>query len=479
MKLTLTLALLPAALAVPHYSGHGHGPHKSGHHGTGGLFPTDGPLGPYGLGNATTGLGSTGLATAVSSASSILYSTVPVFKPYPSKNGAGAAASVLAPEKIGNLASVGDQGSCGPQSTTTVTYANTVTVTATPSQATAAVVSSAAAVSTPVQASEAPASAPAASNSIPVETYGPAPVQQSSVAPVISSSSSTPAPTVASVTPAASTSATSSAVAVPATSAAPSPSASTAPSSGPGVSSKRGVIIPAGGSDQAALVSAFSNSPKISWVGNWYSFPPPDLPSSIEFVPQNYGAASDEDGTWTKNAKTAVSAGDKYFLSFGEPETTNAVLYMDPQNATDLWMSKMQPYTSQGVTIGAPGVLQNTQDFTWLSQFLDLCDAAGCDIGFIAIHWFYVADPGNVQGFKDVINNATSVAKGKPVWLDNFQATGTMAAQQEFFSEVLPFLESNEGVARYAYVSCDQSTGTAFVNGDGSISTLGQYYANF
>lgn len=241
---------------------------------------------------------------------------------------------------------------------------------------------------------------------------------------------------------------------------------------------KRGFL--ASGPDTPQLVSAFNNSPKVTWLVDWYSGVPPNLDPHIEFVPQNYGKQSDiaPDFTWTLNAKLAVQKGRKHFLSFGEPETPNDLLHMEPPEAVDLFMKKMQPYAND-VTLGAPSVTQPDRDLAWLSQFLDLCDAAGCSIGFVCIHWFSSASQDNIQGFKDVVNKAITIAKGKPVWVDNFSATGTNAEQQDFLSGVLPWLESNSNVERYAYVSPARKTGTGFLNADGSISSLGEFYANF
>ena len=197
----------------------------------------------------------------------------------------------------------------------------------------------------------------------------------------------------------------------------------------------------------------------------------------MQFVPQNYGKQSDLDGGWTSNAKKAVAAGEKYFLSFGEPGTPNKDLYMDPQDAVTLFMEKMQPYADQGVSIGAPGTLQNDVDFAWLTSFLDLCDKAGCKIGFLAMHWFWDTD--HVQGFKDTLARTIVLAKGKPVWVDNFHADGTVDQQKEFLKEVVPYLDTQDQVARYAYVPSDRGKGESFLNdGDGKLSELGAYYAN-
>lgn len=153
---------------------------------------------------------------------------------------------------------------------------------------------------------------------------------------------------------------------------------------------------------------------------------------------------------------------------------------MNPQDAVTLFMSDLQPYAEQGIKVGAPAVLQPDPDLKWLKQFLGLCETAGCKISFIAIHWVWSAAPSErVQDFKDTVNNATAMANGKPVWVDNFQASGTNEEQQQWLSQVLPWLESNDAVERYAYVSPDRSTGTGFLNADGSMSSLGEFYANF
>ena len=242
-----------------------------------------------------------------------------------------------------------------------------------------------------------------------------------------------------------------------------------------GLKTKRGIIA----SQQAmdALASGFANS-KVSWLCNWFSAPPPELDASITFVPQNYGKQSDIDGEWTKNAEKAVAAGAKYMLSFGEPGTPNDKLNMNPQQAVDLWMEKMEPYAKQGVSIGAPGTLQNTQDFEWLSEFLDAC--TGCTIGFIAMHWYDKAELKNVAGFKETLEKAAALAKGKPIWLDNFQAAGSLEAQQEFLSEVVPWLEAQDNIQAYAYVPADSENkdGVAGFVENGGLSALGKFYAN-
>jgi len=42
----------------------------------------------------------------------------------------------------------------------------------------------------------------------------------------------------------------------------------------------------------------------------------------------------------------------------------------------------------------------------------------------------------------------------------------------------MPWLEQNEAVEKYAYISPDRTTRTGFLSANGSISSLGTFYAN-
>ncbi len=245
-----------------------------------------------------------------------------------------------------------------------------------------------------------------------------------------------------------------------------------APSTTSGSRSKRGILV--SGDAQAELVKAFNNSPKISWLVNWYSGPPGDMSPNIEFVPENYGKESDFDGTWTRNAKAAIEAGATHFLGFGETHTDNAKLHMEPGEAVDFWMKEMHPYTNQ-VKVSAPSIVQ--PGWPWLTEFLEKCEVAGCDVGFLTIHWFWKCS--EIEDFKTNTQKGITLAKGtKPVWIDNFGCSGSVEEQIAFLAEALPYLESTPEVERYAYVALDKETGFLDQSGQG-LSQLGQYYANF
>lgn len=210
-------------------------------------------------------------------------------------------------------------------------------------------------------------------------------------------------------------------------------------------------------------------------------------------MPQLYHKNSDDDGSWTKDAQKAVSQGLKYFLSYGEPGTPGDQ-QMNPQEAAQQWMIKLEPYAKQGVSIGAPGTLQNTQDFDWLNQFLTACK--DCTIGFIAQHWFGSATSVDdalkqVPGFQQTLQKAKAIADQRNVfvWLDNFSMstpTGTSPdltaeIQTAFLKQTVPWLEQQDWIKAYAYVPPDVATagaGGSFIKADGSIDTLGSLYAS-
>ena len=505
MKLAITVLLLPAVLALP---GH-HGPlYKTGYkHWKSGYRPSGVASGtvapPYAL--PTTNTSTTPPAAEAASSTSpqtfislvtidntvaetIFVTATPVAAGATAPSEANPAPTELA------TAAAGAGDSCPAPITTTVDVTVTVTATATSGQA------------PPAEAADSEAASPTTSGPSPVQLLGatdtpntvlasspgsvaaaPAVAAAQTKAPATpkkeSGSSSVPAvqavaasPIKASATPEkASSSASVTAVKA---AAAPSTKASSTPKTGSSATSgsKRGLVMPCGGADTDFLVEAFNNQPGIKWAANWYSAPPGNLSSNIDFVPQDYHFDDSDFNTWNQNAKKAISEGQKYLLSFGEPETADGA--QSPQGvqaAAQGWMKFMQPYSGQ-VSLGGPAVLQNTNDFDWLSQFLDACDSLGCDIGFIAIHWMWEAS--QVESFKTAITNATTIANGKPVWVDNFSASGSNEEQQAFLNEVVPWMEANDKIERYAYVSPDRTTGTGFLNADGSISSLGTFYAN-
>lgn len=476
MKLNVVILLLPVASAVKHLSGHHHHHHSKS-------FATGVGTAPYGLSNGTSAFGSSGLLTApTGAAGKAIYSTVVVTQNPPTQTIIETGPAAL--NEAG--ASLAFPSSC-TQVTFTVTENATVTVTvsapesgtAEPSIPTQAPVPTQAGNASPVESITASSTGASSSSPLPAAKSV---LTLAAVGAAPSSSTSSPAVAAAPiVAPTSSTAPAAKAASTPSTApkeagqaAAPAPAPAAAPASKSAKSAKRGII--ASGADTNALTAAFANT-KVSWLGNWYSGPPPNLTPDmgLSYVPQLYSPQYVEDGSWASNAKKGVAASDKYFMSFGEPAHSG----ITAETAVTYWMQNMEPYAAQGVSLGTPGNLQNPPDFVWLGKFLDLCETAGCTIGFICVHWFWTPGANGQQDFKNTVNNATAMAKGKPVWVDNFGANGDAAGQIEFLTNMIPWLEDNDLVARYGYLGLNRTQGGFLPETGDELSELGQFYATF
>ncbi|KAL9596293.1 MAG: hypothetical protein Q9219_005888 [cf. Caloplaca sp. 3 TL-2023] len=302
-------------------------------------------------------------------------------------------------------------------------------------------------------------------------------IPSTSAAPIqTTSENSVPAPPASSPPVVKESSSTASAPAPPAsTSAAPVINAP-APQPGLPFKTKRGVI--ASGNSQNQLTAAIGTG-KISWLGDWYSAPPPTLPSSVQFVPQCYNEDSDADGTFTKNANAQVAKGAKYLLSYGEP----AAGKLSVDKVVSMFKKSMQPFAERGISVSAPTTLQNDGDFEWLESFLQACD--GCTIGFLAIHYFNQYSANAANDIKTTLNRANDLAiKYKipgGVWLDNFEVTGSVEQQKGFLQQIVPWLDAQDWVKAYAYVPDEvgkAGSGPNFIDGSGALNELGRFYAD-
>lgn len=468
-SLALLASLLPAVLAIPRNARYGTAPAHSA------------IVTPYGTRNATeaairTGNAGEGTRTTVRRTRVATRTLlVPGAASSPALSNTESPlesdAPVLSPVIRHVVSTTPASSSCG-SATVTVTADNdvvTVTVTAGQSATPNAVSKS----STPLILTEGPSTG-LPSSTIAIVVPASTPNTFAVVSPSTTATASLEATIIPSVTPEAveSPSVSPEAIASPSVTSDTSvqPITSNPPVVGSpkiGIVGKRGLLVT--GDHMDDTVDAFANAEKITWMLNWYSGPPKTLPARIEFVPENYGKQSDINGEWTRNAQTAIQKGATHFIGFGETHTDNAQLYMTPTDAVTLWLEKLQPYTNK-VKVSAPSTLQTGHP--WLQEFLDNCESRGCDVGFLAIHWFWKCT--EYKDFQDNVDEGVAMAKGKPVWIDNFQCTGSEQEQIDFLSKAVPYLEAHDGIERYAYVPTD---GQPFIDGK-SLSKIGQHYAS-
>ncbi|KAK2800938.1 hypothetical protein FQN50_007913 [Emmonsiellopsis sp. PD_5] len=235
--------------------------------------------------------------------------------------------------------------------------------------------------------------------------------------------------------------------------------ASTAASSG-----KRGLAY-----NNAALLTPFaSKRSAFSWAYNWGGSVGGNI-LGTEFVPMLWGAKSLN--TWKAAADVSLAAGSKHLLAFNEPDLP-AQANMSPGEAAAAYQQYMNPYAGRA-RLGSPAVTNGASPYglTWMEQFFAACNG-NCHVDFIVVHWYDAAE--NAAFFKKHIEEAAALARKhgiSKVWISEFQGTGSDAAQVAFLKDVLPWLDSNGSVERYAYFMADK-----LVNGL-SLSPVGEAYS--
>lgn len=161
---------------------------------------------------------------------------------------------------------------------------------------------------------------------------------------------------------------------------------------------------------------------------------------------------------WT----AAVQSADvKSLLSFNEPDLTySASSNILPANAAAGHKTYIEPFTGSR-KIGMPNVLWNNVGSSsggnyntrqWTQYFLGNC--TGCHFDYAAIHYYQDCNPPSGQSgaawFQGNVTDAWNTLK-KPIWVTEFECYGSENQQIAFLQQVLPWLDAQSYVQRYAY----------------------------
>lgn len=217
-------------------------------------------------------------------------------------------------------------------------------------------------------------------------------------------------------------------------------------------------------------LNIFNGFGKISWGYNWNS-DRQGLPSKFEYVPMLKSNAEDKVKAWEGAVKAATQgSGTHYLMAFNEPDMAVDVggSAISVGAAVATYKQHMNIYARSNVKLGAPGVSSSNDPGKgpdgWLKPFLQQC--TGCQIDFLPIHW-YGKDANKFKGFVQKM-----MGYGKPLWVTEFQCQG--GDESAFLSSVLPWLDSQAGVARYSYY---MASSKSLTNGN-ALSALGQQYGS-
>jgi hypothetical protein len=227
--------------------------------------------------------------------------------------------------------------------------------------------------------------------------------------------------------------------------------------------SKRGLAY-----NDASLLDGFAGSNKISWAYNWASSTS-TIPSNFEYVAMLWGTGSGFTSGWNAAATKAIASGTKHLMSFNEPDLSTQS-NLSPSDAAAGYKTYMMPFAGKA-QLGSPAVTNGggSMGLTWLTNFLSAC--SGCQIDFVAIHWY---NGGDAAAFMDYVDQAYTAGGNRPLWITEFQGEGDATAQNSFLETVIPQLDASSKVARYAYFMASDgnllSTGSA-------LSALGETFA--
>ncbi len=243
---------------------------------------------------------------------------------------------------------------------------------------------------------------------------------------------------------------------------------------------KRGI---AANTAPGSALAPTASAPGVTWWYNWALTGSGNDPA-IEFVPMVWGSS---------NANSALPAGAHFVLGFNEPNFTSQS-HLTPQQAAAAWPSIQVHAKAAGIPLVSPAVnycgsasdssgcttSTITDPYTWLKDFFAAC--SGCKVDYVAVHWYNCDLPslraylegnldagGGLQGFTQF---------GKPIWLTEFSCGGSssVAEQQAYMKAAVPYLEANPHVARYSWFSAGPIPNAELVNGDGTLTDLGETY---
>ncbi|RDW71445.1 hypothetical protein BP6252_08008 [Coleophoma cylindrospora] len=223
--------------------------------------------------------------------------------------------------------------------------------------------------------------------------------------------------------------------------------------------------------NSADLLSGFSGMTQISWAYNWGSSSSGLSLSNVEYVPLLWGLSSTFTSAWPAAASSAIASGSTHLMSFNEPDLSSQsnIGYAD---AAAGFLTYMQPFAGKA-KLGSPAVTNggSPMGLTYLKNFISACSK--CTIDFVPIHWYDSAS--NVDYFKNYIAEAYTAGGNRPIWITEFGcSSGTDAEINTFLQTVLPWLDEQSYVARYAYFMA--ADGVLLSSGS-TLSTLGETYA--
>ncbi|KAL4911068.1 hypothetical protein BDW74DRAFT_142372 [Aspergillus multicolor] len=215
--------------------------------------------------------------------------------------------------------------------------------------------------------------------------------------------------------------------------------------------SKRGAAY-----NDASLVQSLASSGTVSWAYDWNMYTMGDLPSNVEFVPMLWGSKMFTG--WFAAIQTLLNSGNKYILGFNEPDMASQAA-MSSSEAAGYYRNYITTFAGKSKLV-SPSVTNGVGSdvgLDWMRNFLDSC--TDCGVEALAVHWY----GDSADDFKTFVGKATALADEYNIaetWVTEFalnsdlSGSGGSSTSADFLTEVLPWLDAQEKVGRYAYFMC-------------------------
>ncbi|KAL4922859.1 hypothetical protein BDW62DRAFT_196866 [Aspergillus aurantiobrunneus] len=236
-------------------------------------------------------------------------------------------------------------------------------------------------------------------------------------------------------------------------------------------SGKRGAAY-----NDASLVQALSSSGAVSWAYDWNMYTMGTLPSEVEFVPMLWGTKMFTG--WFAAIQTLLNSGNQHIMGFNEPDMSSQAA-MSSSDAATYYRDYISPFSGKAKLV-SPAVTNGVgsdKGLDWMRNFLNSC--SDCGVSALAVHWY----GDSADDFKSFVGQATELAKEfnlAETWVTEFAlnsdlgGTGGTSASSDFLNEVLPWLDQQPDVARYAYYMC----GDGYLLSGSELSLSGKAYTS-
>lgn len=176
-------------------------------------------------------------------------------------------------------------------------------------------------------------------------------------------------------------------------------------------------------------------------------------------------------------------SGARYLLGFNEPNF-EAQADLSAEDAVALWPELEEAASATGIPLVSPAMnfcgpadqCHGTSPYQYLKDFFAAC--VDCKVDYVAVHWYncdlpslrdYLEPGGGLEGFEQF---------GRPIWLTEFSCDGgaSVAEQEAYMREAIPYLEDNPNVFRYSWFSAGPIPNAELLTDTGAPTALGEVY---